>query len=72
MRLVNPFFVSPVAAWVAANKAAVGAWLAAAPRSAMAEITFDYIRANAAGMAGKSNGDLAEMCRALGLTVILD
>jgi hypothetical protein len=69
MIVINPNYVSPVAAWAAANKNGVNAWLAAAPQSGMSVISFDYIRANAAGMATKTDGELAELCKALGLVV---
>lgn len=69
MKIINPAYVDPIAAWVDANKANVQTWLSAEPRKSMREITFDYIRANAAGMAGKTDGELAELCKALGIEV---
>jgi cytidylate kinase len=70
MKIQNPNFADPLAAWVAANKAAVQAWLAAPAQAAMREISFDYIRANVPSMAGKKDGELAEICKALGLVVV--
>lgn len=70
MKLLNPAHVDPITTWVNNNKANVQAWLAAAPQKDMREISFDYVRANAAGMAGKSDGELAEICKACGITVV--
>lgn len=67
--ITNPNFVDPITTWANANKAAVSSWLAAAPQATMRTITFDYIRQNAAGMAGKSDGELAALAAACNLQV---
>jgi AraC-like DNA-binding protein len=69
MKILNPHYSDPLIAWANANKDAVNNWLASAPRLGMKEISFDYIRANVAAAAGKSDGELAQLFQLLGITV---
>lgn len=67
-KLVNPKFVGPVLAKVNARKAAVDNYLTA--NAALAEISFEKIRADNPGIAGDLTDDvLRELCRSLAIEV---
>jgi hypothetical protein len=69
MKIANPKFVDPIAAYVAANKTAIQTWINNRPTDAR-YITADEIRAAFPAQAAfLTDGTIAEICKALGLTV---
>lgn len=69
MKIRNPVFADPIAAYVAANKTAIQTWLNNRPATAR-YITADEIRAAfPAKAAFLTDGTIAEIAKALGLSV---
>lgn len=69
MRVVNPAYADPVAAYVAAKKTAISNWLASLPTNKQF-ITADEIRAAFPSEAAfLTDGTIAEIAKALGLSV---
>ncbi len=67
MKIRNPSYVSPVAAFVAANKDAISVWLAGKGEF----VTADDIRAAFPTKAAQlTDGMIAEICNALGLVIV--
>lgn len=69
MRILNPKFADPIAAYVTANKTAIQTWINNRPTAAR-YITADEIRAAFPAQAAfLTDGTIAEICAALGLRV---
>lgn len=69
MRIKNPNFADPVAAYVAGKKNAIGTWLAGQPANKRF-ITPADIRAQFPADADRlTDGTIAELCKALGLSI---
>lgn len=69
MKIKNPKFADPVAAYVAANKTAIQTWINNQPADAR-NITAEEIRAAFPTQAAKlTDGTIAEIAKALGLEV---
>lgn len=69
MKIKNPNYIDPVNAYVAAKKGAINTWLAGRPTNQQF-ITPAEIRAQFPAEADSlTDGTIAEICKAIGLTI---